>query len=1643
MPAPQRAPLLARALLLFILPAAGQTPVGNAACNVSVFAGSPTNAMGAANGVGTAILFSRCNGVSFDAAGTTLYVADYLGQRVRAVNVATRASTTIASGPLGALNGISTAVDGSVLVLSIGFCGVRKVTPAGAVSVFAGGACCVGAACLAADGPALNASFSSSVRAIAADAAGSVYVIDGNALRAVRPNASAPGTFSVAVLAGAISGVTGCTNGVGTNAQYNTLGFLAVSSDGATVYHADNYCYTVRAYAVATGVVSTLAGAIGTAGFADGFGVAARFSRVSGLGIDPLSGAVYASDVGAAALRVVTRVGDVRTLVGNGTPAAASGSGVDFLTGAAARFVHPGPVVAGSGGTVYVADYFGSNVRAVMCPPPASSSQTPTPTSAATPSPTPQQPAGVFAGAAAPATTAAARMLVVLPKGLCLDGSAGVLFISRHCLRRVGLDGSAATLAGDCASTNGVWSGDGGPATSATLNAPAACAAGAAGVYVAEAGTAAAGGGRVRLLNATSGRAETVAGNGSYSTGAPLAGVAATAQPLGSPAALALGADGATLYIADGAANAIYALAPGGGPGALRVFAGTNAAPTGAADAGDGGAATAARVAPAGGLALAPANAAWPGALYFTDRALSTVRAVLPNGRVIHIAGVPGARTTPSTVGLLANASAIMAPTSLAFDAGGALLVLEMLTAPAPAVRRVWPNGSYGVGWAGGSNNFDGNVGPAIAHYIASSLAYDAARAVGYVTESLYGRVRAIQNNVVRTLAGPWAIPAQVAGAAATSIELHGPQTIAFEPVTGALIVPEPSASLVRLVAPSGALLPRWVGFPLAASAGRVGTSGLAGDGGNATAATIQSPLGVAPDGLGGYFVAMSSTNGTTRVARVWANGTITTAVGGGAYAGSTACGGGASVDARAAGFSTPLSGLAWDNASQALYIVEQGAGVVRRWSAATNIVTVFAGTCGSNGLLPLAAKGNGGPATSARFYVPWAVAVDPAGNVLIAENFIVWLVNISNSSTITVIAGIGTNGVGGNGGPATAARLQAPKGIAFDSCGQLFFSDTTVIRRVSPYPGGTISQVPAPAFGTGFPGATSGAYGIAIDAAGRLFVVDGSASLVRVIPPGFSAACAPLPSASPTASPSATASVSSTATATPSPTPSSTQSAGGTACATLSTSGTASSSSTPSPTPTASARATPSDTPTASSTSSPTSTGRATQSPSGTCAPTPSTTPTLPPSAPPTRTATLSPGASASATGSDSGTGSTTKSAGATPTPTPSTTVTASRTAAPTLSQTQTGTDSASTTVSVPLSATATPSPMLSVDGSTSGTPSATGTGSSSPSPSLSSTLTALGTPSDTPTAGAGASATGSFSGAGSTTASAGGTPASTSTPTGSPSPTAAATPSETLSGSGSGSTTASISATPTTTLSRGASTSASSSVSRAATSTLTPSGAATASATLSQGASPSATPSVNPTRTGSASASPTRTGSASAGAAAGTPAGASAAASAAASPSVSGGSGGAASSAAPTPTPTLTSPTPTPTPSPSATAGAAGAALAAAGAAAGSGSIIDQPAPYAGTAAAAAIATLTGLVLYKRAAAARAAAAADREAAIRRVKRGEKMTTANPLRADQGRHPAPPGSPPAHARDGFKRAKKTRGMRPSLSSTVLSIKD
>jgi hypothetical protein len=177
---------------------------------------------------------------------------------------------------------------------------------------------------------------------------------------------------------------------------------------------------------------------------------------------------------------------------------------------------------------------------------------------------------------------------------------------------------------------------------------------------------------------------------------------------------------------------------------------------------------------------------------------------------------------------------------------------------------------------------------------------------------------------------------------------------------------------------------------------------------------------------------------------------------------------------------------------------------IVVRLDAATGILIRVAGT-GTPGY-----SGDNGPATSAQLSSPSGLAFDSAGNLYIADDSVIR--EVSNS-IITSVAGNGTRGFSGDNGPATSARLCAPHGLAVDADFNLFIADTCNlrIRKVS---NGTITTVA----GDGNPGnhpsnlgdggpATSGhlflPYGIAVDIAGNLFIADTFNHRLRLVTGG------------------------------------------------------------------------------------------------------------------------------------------------------------------------------------------------------------------------------------------------------------------------------------------------------------------------------------------------------------------------------------------------------------------------------------------------------------------------------------------------------------------------------------------------------------
>ena len=142
--------------------------------------------------------------------------------------------------------------------------------------------------------------------------------------------------------------------------------------------------------------------------------------------------------------------------------------------------------------------------------------------------------------------------------------------------------------------------------------------------------------------------------------------------------------------------------------------------------------------------------------------------------------------------------------------------------------------------------------------------------------------------------------------------------------------------------------------------------------------------------------------------------------------------------------------------------------------------------------------SGDGGPAAAAQLSFPMGIAVDAAGNVFVADRDASVVRKIAANGTISTVAGTGTAGFAGDGGAAISAQLNGPFGVAVDAAGNLYIADTSneVVRKVSA--DGTISTVA----GTGMTGYSgdggaarnawlNGPESVAVDASGNLYIAD------------------------------------------------------------------------------------------------------------------------------------------------------------------------------------------------------------------------------------------------------------------------------------------------------------------------------------------------------------------------------------------------------------------------------------------------------------------------------------------------------------------------------------------------------------------------
>jgi sugar lactone lactonase YvrE len=272
--------------------------------------------------------------------------------------------------------------------------------------------------------------------------------------------------------------------------------------------------------------------------------------------------------------------------------------------------------------------------------------------------------------------------------------------------------------------------------------------------------------------------------------------------------------------------------------------------------------------------------------------------------------------------------------------------------------------------------------------------------------------------------------------------------------------------------------------------------SGTSGDGGPALSASLLNPMDMIADNSGNvYFTDGSSTNYSIR--KVGANGIITR------FAGNNTAGySGDGGQANVAQLNNPW-GLAFDNSGN-LLIADVGNRIIR--SVAPNgIITTIAGTPGVYGY-----SGDGGQATAAQLGAPAGMCVDAAGNIYFADPGKNVIRKIHTDGIITTIAGNGNSGYSGDGGQATAAKLNSPYDVCVDASGNLYVADkgNHAIRKINP--NGIITTVAGigGSLNYGFTGDEGNAtaaklnnpQSVSVDVSGNLFISDNSNSRIRKV---------------------------------------------------------------------------------------------------------------------------------------------------------------------------------------------------------------------------------------------------------------------------------------------------------------------------------------------------------------------------------------------------------------------------------------------------------------------------------------------------------------------------------------------------------------
>jgi sugar lactone lactonase YvrE len=551
---------------------------------------------------------------------------------------------------------------------------------------------------------------------------------------------------------------------------------------------------------------------------------------------------------------------------------------------------------------------------------------------------------------------------------------------------------------------------------------------------------------------------------------AGLAGVAGSADGSGSaarfdfPIGIALDGDN-TLYVTDGVDNTIrkILLTPGAAA-TVSTFAGSPGQ-SGNVD----GTGSAAHFTVPSGVAVDGA-----GNVFVADSQDQTIRKITTEAVVSTFAGTPG---TPGRADGTGQNARFNLPVAVAIDKSDNIYVADSSN---QTIRQVTPDRV--VTTLAGSPGEPGNVDG-----IGDTARFNRPRGVT-VTNTGNVYVADGHNNTIRQLTPARAVSTFAGLSGAGSVDGLGvaarfnfPNGVAVDAADN-LYIADVVNDTIRKIDPNGFVT---------TLAGMPGVAGSAdGKGG---AAQFNLPRGIAVDSLGNVYVG-DWMNNTIR--KVTPDGVVTTLAG----APPPALPGNVDGIGSEARFNNPY-GVAVNAAGTLLYVADSQNDTIRKITFTANgeaCVTPFAG----NAAHPPGS--NDGTGLAARFDMPEGVALDSAGNLYVADNLNDTIRKITPEAVVTTLAGLAgdPNSVDATG---EQARFWSPKGVAVDSAGNVYVGDSfnDSLRKVTP--DGKVSTLagsPGRAGALDGPGSVARfdqPAGTAIDKAGRLFVVDGTNSTIRV----------------------------------------------------------------------------------------------------------------------------------------------------------------------------------------------------------------------------------------------------------------------------------------------------------------------------------------------------------------------------------------------------------------------------------------------------------------------------------------------------------------------------------------------------------------